>query len=549
MAGACCAAWMMWLVSAPAFAVAERALSPVSTASPGDTYRSLVSGMQRLEQLYIGYTADKSFANLREIRYQLNRLRTLLDLSEVPAANRVKAGNAALTYLGDIVARLPSVDEESIPGARDGGAPLPARWTVPGTDIKIARQEDGPNAGEYLFTAGSIAHLAEYYQRVKHLPVVQARHYASLHEEHINATGPLVPDWLTRRIPDSLKTAYLNTPVWKIIAIAGVVGLMLALVWCWARVVRTQGRRGSELRRLAWRFSLPVALIAIYSLAEWFVISHIDPAGWFATGERLVFTAVFYAVAAWAAWVGCFLMAEAVISTPRISRNSLDIHLLRLAARVAAIGLAGGILVYGANEIGIPALGLIAGIGVGGFALALAAQSTIENLFAGVALFADRPFRIGDVISFGEQRGVVEAVGTRSSRIRALDGTLITVPNRDLAKTEIVNYTQRDKCLFVHTLALRVDTPASQLNELLERLRALMSSDDMVEKKDGWPRVRCVGLGIGRIELEVRAHVLTNDFTKFLAVQEALLLRIVELIDSMRIELVPTRFMIAAQSK
>src|SRR5690606_40494432 len=106
---------------------------------------------------------------------------------------------------------------------------------------------------------------------------VPARPYASLHEEHMNATGPLVPDWLTRRIADSLKTAYLNPPVWKIVAIAGVVSLMLAVVWCWARVVRAQGRRGSELRRLAWRFSLPVVLIATYSLSAWFVISHIDP--------------------------------------------------------------------------------------------------------------------------------------------------------------------------------------------------------------------------------------------------------------------------------
>src|SRR5690606_41587173 len=65
------------------------------------------------------------------------------------------------------------------------------------------------------------------------------------------------------------------------------------------------------------------------------------------------------------------------------------------------------------------------------FALALAAQSTIENLFGGVALFADRPFRIGDVISFGGERGSVEMVGTRSSRIRALDGTLVTVPRSE----------------------------------------------------------------------------------------------------------------------
>src|SRR5690606_35894339 len=143
--------------------------------------------------------------------------------------------------------------------------------------------------------------------------------------------------------------------------------------------------------------------------------------------------------------------------------------------------------------------------GIGGFALALAAQSTIENLFGGVALFADRPFRIGDIISFGNERGSVEMVGTRSSRIRALDGTLVTVPNSDLAKMKIVNFTRRNKCLFHHTLALHVDTPANQLRLLLHRIRSLMTEEDMVEKTDSSPRVRCVGVAIGRIEVELRA--------------------------------------------
>jgi MscS family membrane protein len=533
---------MMLAISAPAYALAERALSPVNTSSPSDTYRSLVSGVQKLEELYTAYTADKSFAKLREIRYQFNRLRTLMDLTEVPSASRVKIGNAALTYLADILVRLPPLDANTIPGATPGGT-LPARWTIPGTDIQIARVESGAHAGEYLFTAQSVASLADYYQRVADLSPLQPRRYHSLHKEHINATGPLIPDWLTSRVPDSLKVVYLNTPVWKIIAIACVVFAMLLLALIWARVVRTQRRSGSEVRRLGWRFTLPTLLLVIYSFCDWFVISHLNPAGSFATGERLLSTAAFYAVAAWAVWIGCYLVAEAVIHSPKIAGNSLDAHLLRLAARVAAIASVGGILIYGANEIGIPALGLIAGIGVGGFALALAAQSTIENLFGGVALFADRPFRIGDVISFGDQRGAVEMVGTRSSRIRATDGTLVTVPNSDLAKMKIVNYSRRNKCLFVHTLALDVNTPPARIRLLLERLRDLLTSDSMVERNDGWPRVRCTGVAVGRIEIELRAYVQTSNYARFLDVQESLLLRVFELIEETGIKLVQPRML------
>ncbi len=211
--------------------------------------------------------------------------------------------------------------------------------------------------------------------------------------------------------------------------------------------------------------------------------------------------------------------------------------MLRLAARIAAIGSAGGILIYGANEIGIPAYGLIAGIGVGGFALALAAQSTIENLFGGVTLFVDSPFRIGDVISFGDQRGTVEMVGTRSSRIRALDGTLVTVPNSDLAKMKIVNYTRRNKCLFVHTIALDATTPVDRIRALLDRLHSIMMSEELVEQAGGSPRIRCVSVAMGRIDVEIRAYVLTKDYTVFLGIQESLLLQVIEAMEALEVKI------------
>lgn len=512
-------------------------LAPVHRSSPSETYQSLIAGAKRLEDAYTQYRADKSFTNLHEIRYQFNHLRGLLDLSTVPSANRVKVGNAALTYLSDILARIPPIDLAAIPGAVASDKPLPIRWTIPGTDIQMARVDSGPNEGEYLFTADSIANLADDYRRVQRLPLQYPRQYVWFHQEHINATGPLIPGWLTGSIPDSLKVVYLDTPVWKIIAIALVVMLMLTLAYLWARVVRHQCRRGSEFQKLAWRFTLPAALLAIYLFTDWYVIAHINPAGLFATGESLLATAAFYAVAAWAVWIGCFLIAEAAINTPRRAGNALDTHLLRLAARIAAIGSAGGILIYGANEIGIPAYGLIAGIGVGGFALALAAQSTIENLFGGVTLFVDSPFRIGDVISFGDQRGTVEMVGTRSSRIRALDGTLVTVPNSDLAKMKIVNYTRRNKCLFVHTIALDATTPADRIRALLDRLHSIMMSEELVEQAGGSPRIRCVSVAMGRIDVEIRAYVLTKDYTVFLGIQESLLLQVIEAMEALEVKI------------
>lgn len=533
-------AWLACLVllfSTPAFA--EGPLAPVNKLSPSQTYESLVSGVRLLEDLYGAYSADKSFVTLAELRYHFKRLRGLLDLSAVPPANRVKTGNAAITYLADIISRLPPVDPDSIPGASGNDAPLPARWTLPGTDIQIARIDSGPHEGEYLFTAESVDNLYEYFSRIRHLDPVLERRYPSLRIEHVNATGPFIPAGLTQRIPDALKVPYLSTPLWKIIAICIVTVFVSLLAYGWARHVRNKVSRGSVVRKLGWRFTVPILFLCLYFLTVWFVIDHLNPSGLFAAGEGLISTAVLYVLSAWAAWIGTFLLVETLISSPRVAGNSFDAHLLRLTARIVAVCSTGGILMYGANELGIPALGLAAGVGVGGFALALASQSTVENLFGGLSLFADRPFRIGDVIGFGNERGTVEMVGTRSSRIRALDGTLVTVPNSDLAKMKIMNLTRRTKCLFSHTVALSVETPPDRLEELLLALRTLVAADDMVEKTRGWPRIRCVGIEVGRINVELRAYVLTDDYTQFLGIQERLLLQVLQCIEAMEIRLAP----------
>ncbi|WP_159079032.1 mechanosensitive ion channel family protein [Orrella marina] len=516
---------------------AHSALAPVNRYSPGGTYASLVAGIHQLEEQHAQYKDQKTFENLAEIRYTFSRLRSLLDLSEIPPANRVKAGNAAITYLADILARLSAVDIDTIPGALPGESDLPPRWTIPGTDIQIARVQSGPHAGEYLFTAQSIHHLQEYMLRlVDHAPI-QPRRYPRMRLEHIHATGPLFPDAIVDRIPESLKAIHLNTPIWKMIAITLVGLFVILMAYGWSRLIARRSRHGSALQRLAWRFTMPMCLLVLYFVSVWFVIDHINPSGVFAQAEVLLTTAFLYGVSAWAAWIASFLLVEVIIHSPKVASNSFDAHLLRLTARIFAIGSSGGILIYGANEMGIPALGLVAGVGAGGFALALASQSTIENLFGGLSLFADRPFRIGETISFGSERGTVEMVGSRSSRIRALDGTLVTVPNSDLAKMQIINLTRRNRCLMQQTICLRNNTPIDKVDTLLATIRSLVASHAMVEQGKGTPRVRLIGMAPGQLDIEVRAQVPTDDYSRFLAVQEELLLDILRSIETMGIEL------------
>ncbi|WP_208948196.1 mechanosensitive ion channel family protein [Segnochrobactrum spirostomi] len=521
--GSVAAAW-----TAPVFAADATSdlLEPLDRSSPSATYQSFLRASDDLQALFKGYEAAKSVKEALVLRSAATRTRRLLDLGNVPPAARARTGNAAIAYLSDILVRLPLVDPASIPGApgRDWGK-LPDKWRIPGTEIEIARQTTGPQAGDYLFTADTIENLKTYYAEIASRSPLRPALFPNFNEIQANFTGPLIPDSWVRAVPGPLRSIVLDTPIWKTLVIVAAIAVTFVLASLWGSFASRRAGAAGHVGRLVWRISVPAVLFLLFTAAETLVIIQVVPSGRLAVGESIVASIIHYAVGAWAAWIGCFLIVEAIIASPKIPDNSYDAHLLRLAARLAALLSVGAILVYGANDIGIPALGLVAGLGVGGIAVALASQSTIENLFGGLSIFADRPFRIGDSISFGSGAGTVEAIGPRSSRIRASDGALITVPNSDLAKMHITNGSARDKFHFRQTLALRADTRVEALNALLTDLRGLLETEEAIEKCPGSPRVSIVGLAGGTIQIQMSGGIPGVDSTTFGLIQEGLILR------------------------
>ncbi len=182
------------------------------------------------------------------------------------------------------------------------------------------------------------------------------------------------------------------------------------------------------------------------------------------------------------------------------------------------------------QNFGLNVTGLVAGLGIGGLAFALAAQKTIENLFGGVTLIADRPVIVGDFCRYGDQVGTVEEVGLRSTRIRTLERTVVTIPNSDFSSMQLENFGQRDRIRFYTTLGLRYETTPDQLRYLLVELRKLLVGHPRVAADPA--RARFVGLGAFSLDVEITAYVVTTDWNEFLAIREDLLLRIMEAVDA-----------------
>ena len=178
---------------------------------------------------------------------------------------------------------------------------------------------------------------------------------------------------------------------------------------------------------------------------------------------------------------------------------------------------------------GFDVAALIAALGIGGIAVALASQKSVESLFGGIIISLDQPIRVGEVGKFGDMTGTVEDIGLRSTRIRTDRRTLYYIPNADMAAMRIENISVRDKLLFHKTIGLGLETTPAQIEKILTGLRALLKQN---EKVDGvTARAQLISVTTSAIEIEVTAYVKSRVWDEFLNEQEKLLLRILHIVE------------------
>jgi len=170
------------------------------------------------------------------------------------------------------------------------------------------------------------------------------------------------------------------------------------------------------------------------------------------------------------------------------------------------------------GTLGVNISAAVAGLGVGGIAVALAAQKSLENLFGGVTLFADRPVQVGDFCRYQGEVGTVEEIGLRSTRIRSLDRTVVSIPNAEFSNLKLENFAKRDRMRLFTMIGVRYETTPDQMRFLLARLREILLAHPRVT--DDPARVRFVAFGAYSLDLEVFAYVNTADWNELLAIRE-----------------------------
>lgn len=190
----------------------------------------------------------------------------------------------------------------------------------------------------------------------------------------------------------------------------------------------------------------------------------------------------------------------------------------------------------------------IAALGVGGLALALGAQKTIENLVGSVVVVVDSPVRIGDYCSFGTQAGTVIDIGIRSSRVRTLDRTVVTVPNSDFSSMQIENYTSRDMFHFLHNLYIKRNADIDVIFKMVKDLDKFLNDHELTNQE--WNQANILELRQDCYIIQLRAYVNSFDVIEFYGKQDTLLVEILTLVKKYKVEhALPTQQLIVNQAE
>ena len=431
-----------------------------------------------------------------------------LDLGRLSAGDRAKVGPDLAVQLEDL---LDDTTFDIATLSRDPDGDLSdlspnidklASFAVNGQTIvlQLERVEPRPGNRIWVVSASSVALIPKAHQAVAETP-------------------------FEKKLPQVLVTfEILDTPVWRWIALVGTAvalwfigGFLAAALVRLLKPMANGAGFGGPLRfallaaglRVAMEFASPATLSRTF----------------IERGLGLILALA----AAWAGAVALDLLAERWRSRLDPRMQAVSYSVLPLGRQILKLTIFLIAILAVLNAWGYNTNAILAGVGVGGIAVALAAQKTIEDLFGGVSVISDRPVLVGDVCRFGDRTGTVMHIGLRSTRIRTPDRTVVSIPNAQFATMTLENISGRDKIWFHPTLNLRRDTTSEQLSRVLASLREILASHPKVET--GPIPVRFIGVGAYSLDVEVNAYVKTADFDEFLAIQQELLLRMLQAVE------------------
>jgi MscS family membrane protein len=321
---------------------------------------------------------------------------------------------------------------------------------------------------------------------------------------------------------------------WQWIALPALVVLALAAGWLLGRITGRALRQLAARTKTSWdeilvqRLSAPLALLWSVAAATVLLPSLALPGPATGVAGHLL-RALTYLAFFWAGYRSIRVVFDVLSDSPWSREHPQLAGLLPVGRKIAKLALLAVGAVAVLSQLGFQVASLLAGLGIGGLALALGAQKAFENLFGTVALGADQPFRLGDFVKVEDFVGTVEQIGMRSTRFRTLDRTLVTIPNGRLADMRLETFAARDRIRLFANLGLVYSTTETQMREVIAGVRRVLEQHPKI-----WPEgiaVRFSAFQDSSLNLEVMAWFRTSDWNEFCDIRTEVFLRFLEVVE------------------
>lgn len=322
----------------------------------------------------------------------------------------------------------------------------------------------------------TVAEAKNWYEVVVAYPYLEGQDFISgLYDDYFLTPGPLIPVELIRALPDWMQSQYLDQTVWQWLLLIMTAMVLAGFVLLWRALVNRLAGELNQLHQKLVLVLMPIGVIYLTLGARSFLERQVILSGEVLQDVMFVAKLIMLAAAISLIMRLGSVVTEAVLTSRHFDTRKIEQQLIRLGIRMFTILIAVIIVIEGMQQIGFSLATLVAGAGVTGLAIALAAQDTLKNVFGGLLLAMDRPFEVGQRVKMKGYEGFIQEVGLRSTKVSTLKGHQIIIPNDEAARMEVENIGRRPYIRRDLNVTITYDTPPGKIARAVEILQEILA--------------------------------------------------------------------------
>jgi MscS family membrane protein len=482
--------------------ISKYPLNPPDTSSPQATLQSFIEYINRSYRVLMAahhenqktpglFTSESAQQMTRQAKNLFERGVYCLNLSRTPEAFKEDIGYLRALELKEIFDRIELPPFDLIPDAQaiekdqeEKKFPKLVSWRVPYTDIFIAKVEDGPREGQYLFTPQTVARLDEFYKKVKDLPYRSDKFIShNFFEFYISTPGRLLPPKWGQWLPAWSTDIFLGQTIWQWCAFSVVLPFFCIVLAFFRRFLHRAAAKLSPASQDWIQVFFKLVAIGLIVVVRYVLNEQINLTGSVSHVIGTIMAVISWFLLGTAAFRVAAALADMIVASPKIDPKGIQASYIQGIFGIVGFISMALIIIYGLARVGVSLTTLLTGAGIGGIAIALAARPTLENIIASFTIFVDKPYRVGQRVNVMGQDGTVESIGLRSTKIRLLTGPLTVIPNEKMANMEIENIGRRPYIRRLINVTITYDTPPEKIIRAVDILRKILAVPEAVDPK------------------------------------------------------------------